>query len=160
MTVEELIQFLGANTEADQRAVFELAAQRTEAEEEQGTAAPETKRVRILTMHGAKGLTGKIVFIPSVEQGIIPSFRAMQATGLVIENRRIFYVSLTRAMTCCIISHANRHTGAQAQVLRQQPTVRLARSQFVSEMELNSISRTSGLTVSEATEIVSQVNNL
>jgi len=111
-------------------------------------------------MHGAKGLTGKIVFIPSVEQGIMPSFRALQATGLVIENRRLFYVSVTRAMACCIISHATQHTGAQAQVLRQQSVVRLTRSQFLSEMEVNSNSRTSGLSASEATEIVSQVNSL
>ena len=159
MTLEELIQFLGADTEADQRAVFELAVQRTESEEEAATS-PETKRIRVLTMHGAKGLTGKVVFIPSVEQGIIPSFKAIQATGLVIENRRLFYVSLTRAMACCIISHANQHTGAQAQVLRQQSTIQLPRSQFISEMGLNSVSRTSGLTEPEAIEIVSQVINL
>lgn len=159
MTLEELIQFLGADTEADQRAVFELASQRTESEHE-ATTGPETKRIRILTTHGAKGLTGKIVFIPSVEQGIMPSFRALQATGLVIENRRLFYVSVTRAMACCIISHAIQHTGSQAQVLRQQSVVQLTRSQFLSEMEVNSTNRTSGLSVSEATEIVSQVNSL
>jgi superfamily I DNA/RNA helicase len=47
----------------------------------------------MLTMHGAKGLSGKVVFIPSLEQGIMASFRVIQAAGLVIEQRRLFYVS-------------------------------------------------------------------
>jgi len=49
-----------------------------------GPAAAPPKRICILTMHGAKGLSGKVVFIPSVEQRILPSFRAIHAAGLLI----------------------------------------------------------------------------
>ncbi|MFY9269188.1 MAG: 3'-5' exonuclease [Candidatus Manganitrophaceae bacterium] len=83
------------------------------AESQQSRAAQDSvpqKRIRILTMHGAKGLSGKVIFIPSVEQGIIPSKRAVKATGLLIEQRRLFYVSLTRAIAAAIISHAVVHT--------------------------------------------------
>ncbi len=159
MTLEELIQLLGADTEADRRAILELAGQRTDTQQPV-TSEPETKRIHILTMHGAKGLTSKIVFIPSVEEGIIPSFKALQATGLVIEGRRLFYVSVTRAMACCIMSHVAQRMGAQAQMLRQQSVIRLARSQFLDEMDVTSLRRTSGLTEAEATAIVSQVDNL
>lgn len=43
-------------------------------------------------MRGAKGVIGKIVFIPGVEQGFKPSFRALQATGLFIEQRRFLCI--------------------------------------------------------------------
>ena len=111
-------------------------------------------------MHGAKGLGGKIVFIPGAEQGLMPSFKALQATGLLIEQRRLFYVSVTRAMACCIISHAAQHSGAQAMALTQGSVARLTRSQFLNEMIVPSVTRTSGLIQAEARAIVTDVNNL
>lgn len=159
MTLEELIQFLSADTESDQQAILDLVAQRVGAAQP-STPAPVQRRIRILTMHGAKGLSGKIVFIPGVEQGIMPSSRAIQATGLLIEQRRLFYVSMTRSMACCIISHSALHTGAEAMALGQSYNVRLSRSQFLNEMRIASINRTVGLTVREASPIVSEVNNL
>ncbi len=111
-------------------------------------------------MHGAKGLSGKVVFIPSVEQGIMPSFRAIQATGLLLEQRRLFYVSVTRAMAACIISHAALHTGANAFRLQNRAAVRLPRSQFLNEMGIPSANRAGGLTTVEAAAIVVDVGNL
>src|SRR4029077_2459264 len=105
------------------------------------------KRIRILTMHGAKGLSGKVVFIPSAEQGIMPSFRAIHATGLLNEQRRMFYVSLTRANAACIISHAALHVGAEAFLIQQRAQVRLPRSQFLNEMAVVSRNRNRGLNV-------------
>ena len=123
-------------------------------------AAPPQRRIRILTMHGAKGLSGKIVFIPSVEQGIMPSFRNMQAAGLLIEQRRLFYVSVTRAKAACFVSHAALHTGASAFRLRQVPQVRLPRSQFLNEMQIPSVNRVAGLTALQAATVMTAVNNL
>ncbi len=159
MTLDELLQFLTADTESDQQAVLNLVNQRIGASQLQGTAAVQ-KRIRILTMHGAKGLSGKVVFIPSAEQGIMPNFKALQATGLLIEQRRLFYVSVTRTMACCIISHAAQHTGAQAMALTQSPVARLTRSQFLNEMNIASVTRTSGLSSPEATAIVTEIGNL
>ncbi|MFZ5453752.1 MAG: ATP-dependent helicase [Thermodesulfobacteriota bacterium] len=159
MTLEELLQFLMADSESDQQAILDMVSQRigiTEAPSQ----APVQKRIKILTMHGAKGLSGKVVFIPGAEQGLMPSFRALQATGLLIEQRRLFYVSVTRAMACCIASHAARHSGAQAMALTQSPVARLTRSQFLNEMSVPSVRRTSGLSQAEATAIVADVNNL
>jgi len=159
MTLEELLQFLAADTESDQQAILDLVNQRIGVPQNQAQM-PTQKRIRILTMHGAKGLSGKVVFIPSAEQGIMPNSRALQATGLLIEQRRLFYVSVTRTMVCCIISHATQHTGAQAMALTQRPVARLTRSQFLNEMGVPSVTRTSGLSQSEAARIVSEVNNL
>jgi len=159
MTLEELLQFLAADSEADQQAILDLVNQRIGGAV---AAAPGVvqKRIRILTMHGAKGLSGKVVFIPSAEQGIMPNPRALQATGLLIEQRRLFYVSVTRAMVCCIISHAAQHTGAQAMALTQTPVARLTRSQFLNEMGTPSTTRTTGLTAAEAASIMAEVANL
>ncbi|MCX7719599.1 MAG: ATP-dependent helicase, partial [Candidatus Sumerlaeaceae bacterium] len=159
MSLEEYLQYLAADTESDQQTIVDLVIQRT-GEMAALAPTPVQKRIRILTMHGAKGLSGKVVFIPSAEQGIMPNFKALQATGLLIEQRRLFYVSVTRAMACCIISHAVKHTGAQARALTQKPVAQLTRSQFLNEMECPSASRTSGLTDDEAADIVAEVTNL
>jgi len=153
MTIEELLRFLAADTEADQQAVLDLVNERIGGAPEEPSGEVR-KRIRILTMHGGKGLGGKIVFIPSAEQGIMPSFKALQATGLLIEQRRLFYVSLTRSMACCIFSHVAQRTGAAARSLTQRPVARLPRSQFLTEMRLSSIRRSNGLTPSEALAIL------
>lgn len=160
MTLEELLQFLAADSDSDQQAILDMVAQRIGATTEPSDQTPVQKRIRILTMHGAKGLSGKVVFIPGAEQGLMPNFKALQATGLLIEQRRLFYVSITRAMACCIASHAAQHTGAQAMVLGQRSQVRLTRSQFLNEMNVPSVTRRSGLSQAEATAIVSDINNL
>jgi DNA helicase-2/ATP-dependent DNA helicase PcrA len=159
MNLEELLQFLAADSESDQQAILDLVNQRIGGSPTPAQP-PLQKRIRILTMHGAKGLSGKVVFIPSAEQGIMPNFKALQATGLLIEQRRLFYVSVTRAMACCIISHAAQHTGAQAMALTQNPVARLTRSQFLNEMNVPSISRSNGLTSQEAQAIVADIMNL
>jgi superfamily I DNA/RNA helicase len=159
MTLEELLQFLAADSESDQQAILDLVNQRIGGGQPQ-TQAPVQKRIRILTMHGAKGLSGKVVFIPGAEQGLMPNFRALQATGLLIEQRRLFYVSVTRAMACCIATHAAQHSGAQAMALTQRSVARLTRSQFLNEMSVPSVTRTTGLSQAEAAAIVAEVNNL
>ncbi|HPO65482.1 MAG TPA: ATP-dependent helicase [Bacteroidales bacterium] len=159
MTLEELLQFLAADSESDQQAVLDLVNQRIGGAQPKAQV-PVQKRIRILTMHGAKGLSGKVVFIPGTEQGLMPNSKALQATGLLIEQRRLFYVSITRAMACCIISHAAQHSGAQAMALTQKSVARLTRSQFLNEMNVRSVNRTTGLTQAEAAAIVQDINNL
>jgi len=158
MTLDELLAFFGTD-EIGQRHILDDIIKRLE-QHEADEGGEQQKRIRILTMHGAKGLSGKVVFIPSAEQGLMPSFRAIQAVGLLIEQRRLFYVSLTRAKACCIVSHSNLHTGAEAYAIRQQPQVRLPRSQFLNEMGVPSTNRNGGLTVAEATAVIAQINGL
>lgn len=160
MTLEEIHLFMGADTEAEQEAILGTVATRIA----QGQAHPQSaamqKKMRILTMHGAKGLTGSIVFIPSAEQGIMPRRDALKATGLLIEQRRLFYVALTRTRVCCIISRSTNRTGFQAQAVMNQSVVHLPPSQFLTEMGIPSVQRTGGLTLMEAQAIVDEVNNL
>jgi DNA helicase-2/ATP-dependent DNA helicase PcrA len=158
MTMQELYLFLSTDNESDQQLILDQVNARIGINP--GQPQPDQKKIRILTMHGAKGLSGKVVFIPSCEQGIMPSDRAIQAVGLLIEQRRLLYVSITRAMAACILTHAGMHAGAQAFFLRQQPVVRLTRSQFLNEMASPSVNRNAGLTQAEARAIVTDIGNL
>jgi len=158
MTLEEVLSFLSAEDDVDQRQVLDAVAQRLGEAPVAGQA--QQRRIRILTMHGAKGLSGKVVFIPSAEQGVIPSFRAIHAAGLLNEQRRLFYVSVTRGRAACIVSHAALHTGAGAFLIQQQANVALPRSQFLNEMAVPSANRANGLTLAEAQAIMADINNL
>ena len=158
MLLDEVLELLAARDEADERRILDSVNDRL-GEGNEDAVAPQA-RIRILTMHGAKGLSGSVVFIPAAEQGIMPSFRAIYAVGLLNEQRRLFYVSLTRARAACVISHAALHTGAEAFQIQQRPNVRLPRSQFLNEMAIASTNRINGLSAAEATQIIADVNNL
>jgi DNA helicase II / ATP-dependent DNA helicase PcrA len=158
MTLEETLNFLSADDDAEQRQILDSVLQRLG--QAPGAGPGQQLRIRILTMHGAKGLSGKVVFIPSVEQGVIPNFRAIQAAGLLNEQRRLLYVSVTRARAACIVSHSALHTGAAAFLLQQKPQVALPRSQFLNEMGVASVNRANGLTAAEAQIIVADINSL
>jgi superfamily I DNA/RNA helicase len=63
-------------------------------------------RVRVMTMHGAKGLSGRVVFIPGLEEEILPGPWRQPFPGLVLEAARLLYVSVTRARAACVLSFA------------------------------------------------------
>ncbi|MBR9652078.1 ATP-dependent helicase [Thalassovita aquimarina] len=75
-------------------------------------------KVSIMTLHAAKGLEFPAVFLPGWEDGLFPSQRSMDETGLkgLEEERRLAYVGITRAEEICTISFAgNRRVFGQWQ---------------------------------------------
>ena len=52
--------------------------------------------LNIITMHGAKGLEYKTVFLPHLNEGVLPGARSLTADQIE-EERRLFYVGMTRA---------------------------------------------------------------
>ncbi len=64
--------------------------------------------VRLMTLHQAKGLEFSDVFIVGVEEGILPHSRSMDDIFQLEEERRLFYVGITRAKKKLYISYARR----------------------------------------------------
>ena len=76
------------------------------------------EKVSIMTLHAAKGLEFPMVFLPGWEDGLFPSQRSMDESGLkgLEEERRLAYVGITRAEQICTISFAaNRRVFGQWQ---------------------------------------------
>jgi DNA helicase-2/ATP-dependent DNA helicase PcrA len=78
----------------------------------------EGEKVSIMTLHGSKGLEFPAVFLPGWEDGLFPSQRSMDESGVkgLEEERRLAYVGITRAEGICTISFAaNRRVYGQWQ---------------------------------------------
>ncbi|MDS9467646.1 UvrD-helicase domain-containing protein [Paracoccus sp. MBLB3053] len=80
--------------------------------------AEQADQVSIMTLHAAKGLEYPIVFLPGWEDGLFPSQRSMDETGMkgLEEERRLAYVGITRGEELVTISFAgNRRMYGQWQ---------------------------------------------
>jgi len=66
--------------------------------------------VVLMTMHSAKGLEFPIVFVPGMEEGVFPHSRTLMDDTEMEEERRLAYVSITRAEQQLILSFARQRT--------------------------------------------------
>jgi DNA helicase-2/ATP-dependent DNA helicase PcrA len=62
--------------------------------------------VTLMTLHNAKGLEFPVVFITGLEDGLFPLARANDDPALLEEERRLFYVGITRAQRKLYLTHA------------------------------------------------------
>ncbi|GAA5916254.1 uncharacterized protein JCM6883_006286 [Sporobolomyces salmoneus] len=77
----------------------------TDTETQTAQSDANQDKVTISTCHAAKGLEFPIVFVPAVEDGTYPFFRATEPNE-VDEERRLLYVAVTRAQSFCFLSHS------------------------------------------------------
>ena len=102
----QLYQWQAQNPEgtlADYLAEVTLAAAADEIEDESGTLS-------LMTLHTAKGLEYKVVFIIGLEQGTLPHVRAFDEPGGLAEERRLMYVGMTRAREQLVLCNALQRT--------------------------------------------------
>jgi len=64
--------------------------------------------VRLMTLHQAKGLEFPVVFIVGVEEGILPHARSIDDVFALEEERRLFYVGITRARQKLYITYTGK----------------------------------------------------
>jgi len=70
------------------------------------TMDSQADAVTMMTMHNAKGLEFPVVFIAGMEDGLFPLSRAFDDPPMLEEERRLFYVGITRAEQKLYITHA------------------------------------------------------
>lgn len=75
------------------------------------------EKITFLTMHSAKGLEFDTVFIPDVNEGIVPYDKAVSEEAIE-EERRLFYVAMTRAKNKLIICYTKEHYNRYVQPSR------------------------------------------
>jgi DNA helicase-2/ATP-dependent DNA helicase PcrA len=68
----------------------------------------ETAQVLLLTAHNAKGLEFPNVFIAGLEEGLFPHIRSLESRSAMEEERRLFYVAMTRAQKRLVLTYARR----------------------------------------------------
>jgi DNA helicase-2/ATP-dependent DNA helicase PcrA len=72
---------------------------------DQDTMQEERSLVTLMTLHNAKGLEFRAVFVVGMEEGVFPHSRSIEEQGLE-EERRLFYVGVTRAQERLMLTHA------------------------------------------------------
>jgi DNA helicase-2/ATP-dependent DNA helicase PcrA len=144
-TLEELRDFLWADTDEQQDVLLQTVYKRL------GQPIPAAgllpARVRIMTMHGAKGLSARVVFIPGLEEETLPGPWRQPYPGLVLEAARLLYVSITRARAACIMSYAGTRV-VNGQFSRRTP------SRFCAQLGGIFCYRTNGLTAQEVQQVL------
>jgi DNA helicase-2/ATP-dependent DNA helicase PcrA len=110
--VDELV---AADPGTDAEAVL-AALRRRAAHERQGS----TNGVNLLTYHRAKGLEWDAVILPMLEDGSLPIRQAIDDPAALAEERRLFYVGITRARRMLHISWADRRETRGRDARRQR----------------------------------------
>jgi DNA helicase-2/ATP-dependent DNA helicase PcrA len=106
--VENLLELVGVAREyqerADEPGLSEFL-QQISLYSDQDDLSAERSLVSLMTLHNAKGLEFRAVFLIGMEEGVFPHSRSLEEQGLE-EERRLAYVGLTRAKERLTLSHA------------------------------------------------------
>jgi DNA helicase-2/ATP-dependent DNA helicase PcrA len=105
---ENLLELVGVAREyeetADEPTLSEFL-QQISLYSDQDALSEEQSLVTLMTLHNAKGLEFRAVFLIGMEEGVFPHSRSLEEQGLE-EERRLCYVGLTRAKELLVLTHA------------------------------------------------------
>lgn len=102
----------------------------TDADEDKG----ESDVVKLMTIHAAKGLEFPVVFVGGLEENLFPSGMSINTLDELEEERRLFYVAITRAKSRLYLTYANTRYKF-GQLVQNDP------SRFVEELPDEQIDR-------------------
>ncbi len=93
-TLDEFMQDIALLTDVDVK------------EKRQNNTSDDSNKVSLMTIHAAKGLEFPYVFITGAEENLFPSIMSIGSREELEEERRLFYVALTRAMKLATVTYA------------------------------------------------------
>ena len=94
-------------------------------------------RDTLMTVHSSKGLEFPVVFIAGMDEGLFPLFRSLDDKSELEEERRLFYVALTRAEQKVYLLYATNRRRMGAETVNGLP------SRFINEIPEESLDRIS-----------------
>jgi len=98
---------------------------------------PRADRVTLMTLHSSKGLEFPAVFLVGCEDGILPHRRSLASAPEREEERRLFYVGMTRARRLLFLSHAaRRRWQGKLQDQTPSPFLRAIEQELLAEAKL------------------------
>lgn len=99
-------------------------------------------KVSLMTMHAAKGLEFPVIFVAGMEENLFPSQMSLQSRTELEEERRLFYVAITRGMKKVFLSYAESR-------FRFGEFNFCEHSRFIDEIDLQFVDNKSDLTFSK-----------
>lgn len=151
MTIQETRDYLWTDSDEQQETLLTAAMARLNLPVPPTGVLPP--RVRVMTMHGAKGLSAKVVFVPGLEDELLPGPWRKPYSGLVLEAARLLYVSITRARAACILSYA------ETRMVNGAFSGQTA-SRFTTHLAGRFAQRTAGLDAVETGQILGEISSL
>ena len=102
----------------------------------------QSNRVTLMTVHASKGLEFPVIFLSGLEDGLFPLYSAMDIKEKLEEERRLFYVALTRAMEKVYLLYAlqRRRIGSDdlfgiiSRFIKEIPKEKLEKISFTSAL--------------------------
>lgn len=77
--------------------------------------------ISMMTLHNSKGLEFPVVFVTGIEEGVLPYFKAIGKEDEIAEERRLFYVGMTRAKDMLMLS-GSRKRRLYSRIQDQEPS--------------------------------------
>jgi DNA helicase-2/ATP-dependent DNA helicase PcrA len=122
------LQVFSQQFERTEDFLAELSLQTNLEANEDAKKGEEGPQVRLSTVHQAKGLEWKVVFVMMLCDGLFPSSKAVESGSGEEEERRLFYVAVTRAKDELYLTHPEWRTASNSGSFWQKP------SRFIDEL--------------------------
>lgn len=134
--IEELVNVMAEFEEGNEEASLEAFLDRASLVTDVDLWEDKGNRVSLMTLHCAKGLEFPMVFIIGVEEGILPHYRRGEEIEDLEEERRLFYVGITRAKEKLFLSRTEtRYTFGTTRSNRPSRFLEEIPSELVEEEE-------------------------
>ena len=145
------LQMQTGEGKADMQTFLSQVMLATDQDQEEGDE--DTPKVTLMTVHAAKGLEFKHVYIVGVEEELFPSAMSQTSIWEIEEERRLLYVAMTRAKESCTITYAGSR-------FRNGQTVITSPSRFISDISSTylNINSSSNIGKTEFSQVNPQFN--